>query len=119
MIDTPTFESFFEQQAKGGSYYESQSIVDQEMADEQEEIDRILDESQNEDQYRRELYARMFGGKLTARQYGVLMKISADGDQQDAINKIQEYKTKMEAKDNIRNAEETVESFRRKMVLKG
>jgi len=47
------------------------------------------------------------------------MKISADGDQQDAINKIQEYKTKMEAKDNIRNAEETVESFRRKMVLKG
>jgi hypothetical protein len=45
MIDTPTFESFFEQQAKGGSHYESQSIVDQEMADEQEEIDRILDES--------------------------------------------------------------------------
>jgi len=46
------------------------------MNDEEAEHLRILEEQGNEDQYRRELVARMFGGKLTARQYGVLMNIN-------------------------------------------
>jgi len=37
-----------------------------------------MEENEDEDTYRRELLARMFGGKLTARQYGVLMRMSAD-----------------------------------------
>ena len=81
MIETPTFESFFDNQAGGRSQYEKGSAYDHERTEEQEEVDRILDEAQNEDDYRRELFARMYGGKLTARQYGVLLKISADEDE--------------------------------------
>ena len=42
------------------------------------ELNRIMEELEDEDTYRRELLARMFGGKLTPRQFGVLMRMSAD-----------------------------------------
>jgi hypothetical protein len=45
---------------------------------EEEELNRILEQEEDHETYRRELLARMFGGKLTSRQYGVLMKMGND-----------------------------------------
>ena len=77
----------------------------------------------DEDTYRRELVARLFGGKLSARQYGVLMNYQ-DSDktaepERLKIQNIQHLKTIESSKVDIRNAEEILESHRREMVLSG
>jgi hypothetical protein len=56
----------------------------------------------------------MYGGKLTARQYGVLMnKPEHDATESREFNKLFDYKTMMKSRDEIRNVEEIVESYRR------
>ena len=37
-----------------------------------------MEEQDDEESYRRELLARMFGNKLTSRQFGVLMQMGHD-----------------------------------------
>jgi len=98
LVRPPSFTEFFSQEAKGRSPFDKATQGHEEV-DEQEELDRIMAEENDEDSYRRELMARMFGGKLSARQYGVLMRMNADNDEQLQINKAQDYKTKIEAKD--------------------
>ena len=61
----------------------------------------------------------MFGGKLTSRQFGVLMNMPQDQQDRERIARTQAYKTELEAKDQIRNSEELVETFRRNKVLTG
>jgi len=73
LFDHPTFETYFENEAKGRSSYDKTHDIDQERQEEEEEYQRILEDVQDNDSYRRELLARMFGGKLTSRQYGVLI----------------------------------------------
>ena len=51
---------------------------DYERMQEEEELNRILEQEEDQDTYRRELLARMMGGKLTSRQYGVLMRMGHD-----------------------------------------
>ena len=45
---------------------------------EEEELNRILEQEEDHETYKRELLARMFGGKLSSRQYGVLMNMGFD-----------------------------------------
>jgi hypothetical protein len=99
--------------------FDNYSGVDNEERDEQEEIHRIQEEQENDNLYRRELLARLFGGKLTARQYSVLLNMTNLNDVDEALKKANEYKNKVSAKDEIRNSEEILESQRRKMVLQG
>ena len=57
----------------------------------------------------------MYGGKLTARQYGVLMdQPEHDATELREYNKLYDYKTMMNSRVNIRNGEEIVESYRRR-----
>jgi len=93
--------------------------VEHEKAQEQEDLERILDDVDIEGTYRRELWARMYGGKLTARQYGVLMNMSHDSDEIKQNNKVQHFKDQIEARDSIRNKEEITESYRRFMISQG
>ena len=76
--EAPTFEQFFENESKGKEYYEKYQGYDHDRSGETEELNRIMEEHEDEQTYRRELLARMFGGKLTARQYATLMRMSAD-----------------------------------------
>lgn len=78
-----------------------------------------MEEDTSDQDYKKELMARMFGGTLTARQYAVLCNMEQDeilkekGEKQDDFTK-----TKM-AKDKIRFIEEEIESFRRRKVIDG
>jgi hypothetical protein len=93
------------------------------LKDVDQEMERKREEEMDEDTYRRELVARLFGGKLSARQYGVLMNYQ-DYDktaepERLKIQNIQHLKTVESSKVDIRNAEELLESYRREMVLSG
>ena len=61
----------------------------------------------------------MFGGKLTTRQWSVLMKISADEGEQAMLDKVSDFEQQKKNKDLIRVSEEVLESHRRHQVLSG
>ena len=117
MFEQPTFEEYFDKEARGQHYLDNDFGIDKEQQAENEEFDRILEDEQDEGMYRRELLARMFGGQLTARQFGVLMRTHSEEDERDSIKKMIEYKAKAKAGDNIRNMEEMMESFRRRLMM--
>jgi hypothetical protein len=77
------------------------------------------EELEDEHSYRKELIARMFGGKLSSRQYGLLVGASYDTEEQNAVRKAVEFKQQLHAKDSIRNSEEILEEWRRSMVIQG
>lgn len=86
-LETPTFGQYFNKKAKGQDLYGKLGGYDHERAEEQEEFDRIMEEQDDEESYRRELLARMFGNKLTARQFGVLMRMGHDEREQAKLDK--------------------------------
>jgi hypothetical protein len=100
--------------AKGRSVYERR-----EENEEDSEAARIMDEEQDQANYRRELLARMFGGKLTSRQYGVLMNMTADDNEKELLSKAANHKARHDARSKIQNTEELIESYRRRMVIDG
>lgn len=118
-IKAPDLQSYYERQAKGKSVIDDFSGVEYERNIEEEEIQRLQADQHDEDEYRRELLARLVGGKMTARQYAVFMNMSMDELQQIKLEKQKEEKMKVEAKDEIRNIEELLESRRREKVLQG
>lgn len=118
-VKAPGLEDFFEREAKGKSPIDNFSGVDFEESAQDEELRRIMEEHGASETYRRELLARMFGGKLTARQYGVLANMAADEQDQLVLDRKDEAKTKLAAQTAIRTAEEAVESWRRRMVHSG
>ena len=61
----------------------------------------------------------MFGGKLTSRQFGVLLNMPQDQQDKERIARKEDYKLEHKAKDTIRNIEEIVESYRRNKVTTG
>ena len=78
-----------------------------------------MEAEEDETSYKKELLARMFGGKLTSRQFGVLMNMPQNQQDKEMMVRKGEFKDEQIAKDSIRNAVEIVESYRRSMVLKG
>ena len=78
-----------------------------------------MEAEQDESTYKRELLARMFGGKLTSRQFGVLLNMPQDQQDKERIARKEDYKLEHKAKDTIRNIEEIVESHRRNKVTTG
>ena len=83
-------------------------------------MNRILEEQEDEANYKKELLARMYGSKLTARQYGVLLnQPEHDAAAEREFNKLYDYKTMMKSRETIRNGEEIIESYRREKVHKG
>ena len=118
-VKTPDLEGYFERQASGKSPIDNLSGVDYEKAVEDEELQRIQEAQGDEESYRKELLARLFGGKLTARQYAVFMNMSDSQQEQAKLEHAAEEKFKHEAKDLIRNAEELLESRRRQKVHAG
>lgn len=100
--------------AKGRSVYEKREENEEDL-----ESARILEEEEEQSAYRRELLARMFGGKLSSRQYGVLMNMTADDNEKEILSKAANHKAKNDARSTIQNTEEQIESFRRRMVLDG
>ena len=89
-VESPTFGEYFDKKAKGKDLYGKLGGYDYERAQEEEEFDRIMEEQDDEESYRRELLARMFGNKLTARQFGVLMKMGHDEQEQAKLDKVNE-----------------------------
>jgi hypothetical protein len=81
MIDTPTFEKYFDAESKGKAATDKFDSNEYDMLKAEEEYERIMEAEEDESTYKRELLARMFGGKLTSRQYGVLLNMPQD--QQD------------------------------------
>ena len=118
-IETPDFNQYFSSQSKGRSQYDKTGGWDEERLDEKDELDRIIEEHDEDDSYRKELLARMFGNKLTSRQYAVLMNISNDEEQRMELDKIHDRKTVVYGRSAIKNGEEIIESSRRKFVMQG
>ena len=85
----------------------------------QDEYDRIQEDELDQTAYKRELWAKMYGGKLTNRQYEVLANIVQEGEEGEDARAALQHSLKIEARDRIRNTEEIFESYRRKMVLNG
>ena len=85
----------------------------------QDELDRIQENELDQTAYKRELWAKMYGGKLTNRQYEVLANIVQEGEEGEDARAALQHSLKIEARDRIRNTEEIFESYRRKMVLNG
>ena len=119
VIEPPTLEDYFTRQAKGQSVYEPVDPEEQERRELAQEEERIREDAEDELDYRKELLARMFGGSLTARQYGVLTGHASDEAAFANMQKLQDFKDKVRAKDDIRVMEEMVEEFRRKQVKTG
>lgn len=62
----------------------------------------------------------MYGNKLTARQYAILVnQPEHDEKEREDFKKLQRFKTVQKAKTEIRLAEEIVDGHRRKMVSDG
>ena len=94
LIDTPTFDKYFRSEAKGVSSIDNFQTLDHERKVIDEEVERIIEAEQDELTYKKELMARMFGGKLTSRQFGVLMNMP--NDEQDKQRLIREGEFKIE-----------------------
>jgi len=77
-VESPTLSQYFDNLSKGQDALGKLGGFDYERAQEDEELNRILAEEDDQESYRRELLARMFGGKLTSRQYAVLMRMGHD-----------------------------------------
>ena len=86
---------------------------------EDEEISRLNAEQAEEEAYRKELLSRMIGGKLSARQYALLMRMPEDELERSKYEKQNREKAKRRGRDEIRNAEEMLESIRRHKVHTG
>lgn len=119
VLTEPTFEEFFDKEAEGKYAFDNTSSVDYERTQAEEEFQRIQEDEESESLYRRELLARLYGGKLTARQLQVLLQMSPDKEEHEAINKAAEFTGERDSRDNIRNAEEIIESHRRRQVILG
>jgi hypothetical protein len=119
LIETPSLDEYFKAESRNQSAIDPFQSLDFEQMKNDEEYDRIMEAEEEEHTYRKELMARMFGGKITSRQFGVLMNMSQDQRELEAINRKKDFKTEKEAQDTIRNAEELIETHRRKMVLNG
>jgi len=119
VLPEPSFGEYFDREAEGKYVFDNTSGVDRERASREEEFQRIEEDQESEHLYRRELLARLHGGKLTARQLGVLLKSSSDPDTQGALTKAAEFSTKANGRDAIRTSEELLESYRRRQVLTG
>lgn len=65
------------------------------------------------------MLARMFGGKLTTRQFAVLMNMNDNERELAKQARLDDFKTEHHAKDQIRVAEEFIESYRRRKVVDG
>lgn len=117
LIRVPSLEEYFENVANKENVFDRSNRDQNTELD--EEIERIEQDQLNEQLYKRELVARLFGGSLTARQLGVLTNLMTTEERKEEISKAVQFKEKVDAKDTIRNAEELLESHRRKMVLEG
>jgi len=119
LVQTPTLEEYFDRTSKGISPIDKLQGVDYENSQIDEAFGRVQEALQDEKLYKKELLARMFGGKLTARQFEVLCNMSQDellkAKMQEKMEETDDYK----AKDFIKMSEEILESSRRKMVIKG
>jgi hypothetical protein len=114
LVESPDFKTYFDREAEGQSPYGQRQTRAEEDQEADKEFNRILEEEDDELNYRKELLARMFGGKLTARQYGVLMnQPEHDAKARRDFQKINDYKTMINARDEIRIGEEAIETYRR------
>lgn len=84
-----------------------------------EEIERIREAEEDEQNYRKELMARLFGRKLTSRQFGVLFNMPENEQDKEAMIRKNEFRQEKEARDQIRCAEEIIEEMRRRFVIDG
>lgn len=78
MPQTPTLQDYINKESMGQSAVDPFSGVEYENKVVDEAFDRVQEALDDEQTYRRELIGRMFGGKLTARQYAVLLKMNDD-----------------------------------------
>ena len=115
-MQTPTFEEYFKNK---DSHLDNFMSPDFDAIEADEEIARNLEAEEDELTYKKELIARLFGGKLTSRQYGVLLGMTKDKLEVEEIMKKNDFRSQEEAKDQIRCAEEIVENFRREKVYSG
>lgn len=120
MLKEPTFEEFMKNQAEGRDMFDNFGSVENEQDEQEQEFQRITEEQENDNLYKRELLARLFGGTLTSRQYSVLFgQVDANEDQDEALKNAMEYKAQRRSKTDIKVHEECLESYRRQKVIKG
>lgn len=84
-----------------------------------EAFERVQEALEDEQTYRQELIGRMFGGKLTPRQYAVLLKMNDDEREMAKLQEREDFLQEEHAKDQIKVGEEMLESYRRRMVHVG
>jgi hypothetical protein len=53
----------------------------------------------DQDTYKKELFAKMYGGKLTNRQFEVLMNMGKEGEEGSDVRAAYEHKMKIDSKD--------------------
>ena len=119
LIESPTIEEFLDKEARGLAAITKYQDDDHDRREHEEEMARILEAEQDKASYKKELLARMFGGKLSTRQYEVLMNMDEDERALAKQQSLGDFKTFTESKDEIRVAEEFIESYRRRKVVDG
>jgi hypothetical protein len=67
LVDTPSLDKYFKSESKGQSAINNFQGIDYERQQADEEFGRIMEAEEDETSYRKELMARMFGGKLSSR----------------------------------------------------
>lgn len=78
VLTEPSFEEFFDREAEGKYVFDNVSGAERERSQVEDEFERILEDQESEQLHRRELLARLYGGKLTTRQLGVLIGTTTD-----------------------------------------
>lgn len=115
----PDMQDFFEQTSQSIDTFEKLFGDDHIEKEREEELQRILDEEKDEEFYQKELMAKMQAGKISSREFGVLMNNSFDVEDAEAQAKKMFERKKIEFRHELRNAEELIESQRRRKVLDG
>lgn len=112
-------EEHFQKEAKGEDAINHFQTDDFDNKEHDEELERILEEDTADQDYKKELLARMFGGTLTARQYAVLFNMEQDEILKEKNQRQDSFEAENWSKDGIRVAEEKIESMRRRKVMNG
>ena len=99
MVQTPSLSDYLDKESMGKSAVDPFSGVEHENRVIDEAFDRVQEALDDEQTYRQELIARMFGGKLTARQYAVLLKMNDDEIEMAKLREKQDFVQEQYAKD--------------------
>mmetsp|Transcript_24320 Transcript_24320/g.37597 ORF Transcript_24320/g.37597 Transcript_24320/m.37597 type:complete len:179 (+) Transcript_24320:4621-5157(+) len=119
LLDAPTLGEFFGNEASNKGIYDKFKGTDFEDQANEDVMERLREEDFDNDEHTKQLIARMYGGNLSARQWGVLANMGGDSAEFEKRRLKAKENAILDARVSIRNIEEMIEADRRKRVHSG